>query len=264
MKKLLYVAVLSGAVLAMANSANAADLGARPVYKAPPAVAPMPVFSWTGPYVGLFAGYGWGKANATEPINAATGFFYNFGSSPYSFDADGFFGGGTLGYNWQSGAFVLGLEGEIGYLGLKGSRIDPNGIAIGTPDTTTTFKSDLYGAVTGRLGVPVGNVLYYAKGGGAFLNAKATTIDPCIAPPVGCGVGILSMSGDKTMFGWTVGGGVEWAYAANWTAKVEYAYFDFGKLDTTGFSTFAEHETQSIAVTAHTIKVGLNYRWGAP
>jgi outer membrane immunogenic protein len=263
MKKL-DVAVITGAVLMIGGSATAADLGPRPVYKAPPAVAPMPIFSWTGPYVGLFAGYGWGKADATEPINAATGFFYNFGSSPYSFDADGFFGGGTLGYNWQSGAFVLGVEGELGYLGLKGSRIDPNGIAIGTPDTTTTFKSDLYGAVTGRFGMPVGNVLYYAKGGGAFLNAKATTIDQCIAPPVGCGVGILSMSGDKTMFGWTVGGGVEWAYAANWTAKVEYAYFDFGKLGTTGVSTFAEHETQSIDVTAHTIKFGVNYRWGAP
>ena len=93
-------------------------------------------------------------------------------------------GGGTVGYNWQSSALVLGLEGEIGYLGLDGSRIDPNGIAIGTPDTTTTFKSDFYAAITGRLGMPVGNVLYYAKGGGAFLNAKATTIDPCIAPPV--------------------------------------------------------------------------------
>jgi len=71
------------------------------------------------------------------------------------------------------------------------------------------------------------------------------------------------MSGDETMFGWTVGGGVEWAYAANWIAKVEYAYFDFGTLDTAGVSTFAAHETQSIDVTAHTVKVGLNYRWNA-
>jgi outer membrane immunogenic protein len=159
---------------------------------------------------------------------------------------------------------VFGFEGEVGYLGLKGSRIDPNGVAIGTPDTTTTFKSDLYAAVTGRLGLPMNNILYYAEGGGAFLDAKATTIDPCIAPPVGCGIGTLSMSGHKTMFGWTAGGGVEWAYAANWTAKVEYAYFDFGKLDTTGVSTFAERETQSIDVTAHTVKVGVSYRWGAP
>ena len=72
------------------------------------------------------------------------------------------------------------------------------------------------------------------------------------------------MSGDETMFGWTVGGGVEWAYAANWTAKVEYGYLDFGQIDTTGSSNFAERERQSIDVTAQTVKLGLNYRWGAP
>ena len=72
------------------------------------------------------------------------------------------------------------------------------------------------------------------------------------------------MSGDETMFGWTVGGGVEWAYAANWTAKVEYGYFDFGTLDTTGSSSFTERERQSIDVTAQTVKLGLNYRWGGP
>lgn len=254
-----YVAVLAGAVLAIAGSATAADLGPRPVYDAPAAVAP----AWSGPYAGLFAGYGWGKADATEPFNAATGFFYNIGSKPYSFDVDGFFGGGTLGYNWQPGALVLGLEGEIGYLGLEGSRIDPNGVANGTPDTTTRVKSDFYSAVTGRLGLPMNNILFYGKGGGAFLDAKATTIDPCIAPPVGCGIGTLSMRGDETMFGWTAGGGIEWAYAANWTAKVEYAYFDFGELDTTGTSSFAEHERQSIDVTAQTVRVGVNYRWGA-
>ena len=71
-------------------------------------------------------------------------------------------------------------------------------------------------------------------------------------------------TGAETMFGWTAGGGVEWAYAAKWTAKVEYAYFDFGNLDTTGSSNFAEHERQSIDVTAQTVKIGVNYRWGAP
>src|SRR5690349_13186853 len=95
-------AMLFGTVVAVAGSATAADLGSRPIYKAPPVVAPIPVFSWSGPYLGLFAGYGWGKADATEPLNADTGFFYNFGSSPYSVHADGFFGGGTIGYNWQS------------------------------------------------------------------------------------------------------------------------------------------------------------------
>lgn len=254
-----YIATLAGAFLTIAGSATAADLGPRPFDNAPAAAA----LAWNGPYAGLFGGYGWGRPEATEPINADTGFFYNVGSTPYSFDADGFFGGGTLGYNWQPGALVLGLEGEVGYLGLEGSRVDPNGIAAGTPDTTTRLKSGFYSAVTGRAGLPMNNILFYAKGGGTFLDAKATTIDPCIAPPAGCGIGTLSMSGDKTMFGWTAGGGVEWAYAANWTAKVEYAYYDFGDLDLTGVSTFTQHERQSIDVTAQTVRVGVNYRWGA-
>lgn len=80
MKKL-YIAVLTGAVLAVAGSATAADLGPGPVYGAP-AVGPAPAFSWTGPYAGLFGGYGWGTAKATEPINAATGFPYNVGNTP--------------------------------------------------------------------------------------------------------------------------------------------------------------------------------------
>jgi outer membrane immunogenic protein len=256
----LYVAVPAGIILMITGSATAADLGLQPAYNAPAAVAR----SWSGPYAGLFAGYGWGTPDATEPVNAATGFFYNVGSAPYSLDADGFFGGGTLGYNWQPGALVLGLEGEVGYLGLEGSRIDPNGIVRGTPDTTTRFNSDFYSAVTGRLGLPMNNILLYAEGGGALLDAKATTIDPCIAPPVGCGIGTLSMRGDKTMFGWTAGGGIEWAYAANWTAKVEYAYFDFGEIDLAGASTFTADERQSIDVTAQTVRVGVNYRWGAP
>lgn len=252
-------ASLAGAVLIIAGSAAAADLGPMPAYS-----TPAPAFSWSGPYAGLFAGYGWSRPDASEPFNADSGFFYNFGNKPYSLNADGFFGGGTLGYNWQPGALVIGLEGEVGYLGLEGSRIDPNGIAIGTPDTKTTFQSDFYSALTGRLGLAMNNVLIYAKGGGALLDAKATTIDPCVAPPTGCGIGKLSMSGDKTMTGWTVGGGLEWGFAPRWTTKAEYAYYDFGTLETTGSSSFSEHERQSIDVTAQTVRMGLNYRWGAP
>jgi outer membrane immunogenic protein len=98
MKKLLTAIAALGLI---GTPAFAADMAVK---APPPAPAPVPIFSWTGAYVGLFAGYGWAKADATEPFDAGTGFFYNFGGNPYSFDADGFFGGGTLGYNWQSGA----------------------------------------------------------------------------------------------------------------------------------------------------------------
>ncbi|MGH6771098.1 MAG: outer membrane protein [Xanthobacteraceae bacterium] len=256
------IAIFAAPLLTVSASL-AADLPVRMPVKAPPPAGIAP--SWAGPYVGIFAGYGWDRADATAPFDANTGFFYNFTGAPYRADVDGFFGGGTLGINWQSGSLVFGFEGELGYLGLKGSAIDPNGILFGTPDTVTRFKSDLYGAAYGRLGVAAGNALFYGKGGVAFLKSEASTIDPCVAPPASCGTGTLTMTGSKTLVGWSGGGGVEWMFGPQWSLKTEYAYFDFGKINTGGPSNAAgEFYRQSIDVTVHTAKAGINYRWGAP
>ena len=217
--------------------------------------------SWAGSYAGLYAGYGWGTADSTAPFDPGPGFFYNFGGSNYSFSADGFMGGAMAGRNWQFQSIVAGIEGEIGYLGLKGSRIDPNGIATGFPDTTTSVKSDWYGAFTGRIGIPAGEALVYAKAGAALLRAKATTVDPCIAPPAGCGTETLSMSGRKTLLGWTLGAGVEWRVAPRWTMKADLAWFDFGHVDTSGVSSGGATYFQSVDVTARAARIGLSYRY---
>lgn len=214
---------------------------------------------------GVVAGYGWGRARATEAFDAGTGFFYNITGTPYGFDADGVLAGATAGYNWQRGALVAGLEGEIGYFGLRGSAIDPNGTAFGTPDTVTSFRSDFYAALNARLGAALGGALVYGKGGVALLNTRASTIDPCIAPPAGCGTGTLSMHGSKSMLGWSLGGGVEWSTNPRWTAKVEYVYLDFGKISTAGARNVAgEFYRQSIAVNAHSVRFGVNYRFAGP
>jgi len=256
-----HAAALAGlSLLALpATGALAADLGYRPVYVAD---AAAPSF-WSGPYIGAFAGYGWGRGNATAPHDPVTGFFYNFGGAPYKVDADGFFGGATLGHNWQYGPVVLGAEGEIGYLGISGSKLDPNGVAAGFPDTTTKVRSDFYAALYGRLGYAAGPALIYAKGGAAFTNLRTTTIDPCIAPPAGCGTETLNMSGGGFTTGWSVGAGAEWAFAPQWSAKVEYAYFDFGRTDVSGVSSAGDRYRQRVDHTAHTMKVGVNYRFGA-
>lgn len=227
----------------------------------PVAAAPLHAPDWAGPYIGLFGGYGFGDAQATAPLNPQNGFFYNFGGESYSADIDGFFGGVTIGHNWQSGAFVAGLEGEIGYLGLRGSALDPNGVVTGFPDTETKIRSDLFGSVAGRFGVVQGAALIYAKGGAAFLRAHASTIDPCVAPPVGCGTQTLTMNGNKTLSGWSIGGGVEWQMAPDWTLKVEYSYFDFGTLNLAGLSSVNEPHVQTLDVTVHSAKLGLNYRF---
>jgi outer membrane immunogenic protein len=256
------IVVAAAAGLLVTSHAQAADLPARmPVKAAPAAVVAAP--NWSGFYVGLFAGYGWGRAKATAPFDSNTGFFYNFLGNAYTFDADGFFGGGTLGYTMQSGAFVFGLEGEVGYLGLKGSALEPNDLPA-TTDTVTRFKSDWYGAIYARAGLAAGNALFYGKGGVAFLNAKASTIDPC-ANVAGCGTTTLTMTGDKVMVGWSAGGGIEWMLGGGWSVKAEYAYFDFGKINTAGPSSVpGEFYRQSIDVTVHSAKVGVNYRFGAP
>jgi outer membrane immunogenic protein len=258
------IAFMAGAaaVVLAAGETRAADLPVKA------RVAPAAVVAssgWAGPYIGLFGGYGFGRARASEPTDPNLFFpFYNGTDVPYSFDASGFFAGATVGFNMQSGALVYGLEGEAGYLGLRGSLIDPNGtIFFGTPDTVTTFKSDFYGALYGRLGISSGQTLFYGKGGVAFLNANASTIDPCAGPP-GCGTTTLTMTGNKLMVGWSAGAGVEWMFGAGWSAKAEYAYFDFGSIQTAGPSSAPnEFYRQTIDVTAHTAKLGINYRFGA-
>jgi len=253
-------AVATAGLLLTATRSQAADLPARVATRpAPVAVAAAP--AWGGFYVGLFAGYGWGNAAATAPFDSNTGFFYNFFGAPYTAEVAGFFGGGTVGYNIQSGAIVYGVEGEAGYLGLKGSAVEPNDLP-NTNDTVTRFKSALYDAIYGRLGFASGNALFYGKGGVAFLDAEASTIDPCVAPPATCGTTTLTMTGSKVMTGWSAGGGVEWLFGAGWSAKAEYAYFDFGKIATAGpSSTPGEFYRQTVEVTAHTVKLGVNYRF---
>lgn len=222
---------------------------------------PAQADDWTGPYAGLFAGYGWGRARSTAPFDAGPGFFYNFGGDSYSFDVDGLLGGAVAGYGWRSGNTVFGLEAEIGSLGLDGSGLDPNGVTAGFDDTATSFESDFYGALYARVGRATGLGLLYAKGGAAVLNAKASTTDPCVAPPASCGTETLSMSGSRTLLGWSLGGGMEWGLARNWTLRLDYAYFDFGNVDASGVSSAGDPYTQRIGVKAHTARVGISFRW---
>lgn len=120
------------------------------------------------------------------------------------------------------------------------------------------------GALNLRLGVVTGGALLYVKGGVAALKARASTIDPCVAPPASCGTSTLTMRGSKNMVGWSLGGGVEWAIGPRWTAKLDYIYFDFGSIRTAGTvgpAASSEFYTQSIGVTVHAVKAGVNYRW---
>lgn len=225
MKRFTFAACAGLLAAAMAAPSFAADLP-RPAYKAPIYVAP---FSWSGFYVGINGGYGWGWSEWT---NAAM--------SP-GIEVKGALAGGTIGYNLQTGAFVWGLEGDLDYSWMKGTGTSAAGACIGTGcETRNTWLA----TGRGRIGYAWDRWLPYITGGAAYGNVKMTV-------PGGA-------SEDKSKFGWTLGGGVEYAFLAGWSAKLEYLYVDLGKTTcgaaTCGIDTDVKFHT-SIA------RAGLNYRF---
>jgi outer membrane immunogenic protein len=272
--KLLTAVVASLGLTAMAS---AADLPARTYTKAP--VMP-PVFNWSGFYIGGFAGYAWadGNAGATEPTSAP-GVGYNGLANPNaSYGLRGsFLGGGTIGYNWQAPGsnFVFGLEGEAGYLHVRGSAQDPNATAANLSaidSVNSTRIGDAYGVIAGRIGYAWDRTLLYAKGGVAFVGHSYSFNDSCIGPGApGCGPGFLVINRSETQTTYAVGAGIEYAFTPNWSLKGEYLYL--GTRQTNTSSNLSVAAPANVLFTnsnsdpgIHTVKLGVNYRfnWGAP
>jgi outer membrane immunogenic protein len=210
----------SAGALALAGSAVAADLPSR----APPPVylPPVPIFTWTGIYVGGQIGYGWGKANGS-----VGDYFGDYFSS--STTTNGVIGGAHVGYNLQLNQFVIGLEGDVDGTSMSksGSRFFPvyGGLANGTANLNVSHSIE--GSIRGRLGYAWDRVLVYATGGVAFAGFNS---NGCGSFTDAAGVwfgGCPSNSG--TRVGWTVGGGLEYAITNNWSVRAEYRYSDFGK-----------------------------------
>jgi outer membrane immunogenic protein len=219
MKKLLLASV---GVVAMATAATAADLPARYPTKAPAYVAAM--YNWTGFYLGGHVGWA---------------------SSDFA-DSDGFAAGGQIGFNYQTGQFVFGVEGDLTWTDLGAST---TGTVLGVP-LTVSGSNDWYGSIAGRLGVavgPMGNVLLYVKGGVAWTDWSASAT----------AAGVTVNLGSGTQTGWVLGGGVEYGFAPNWSAKLEYNFFDFDGSTGTILGTPLNFDVQT-----HMVKVGVNYRFG--
>jgi outer membrane immunogenic protein len=234
MKKLL---LASAAILALSVPSYAADLAARPYTKAPPVAAPL-ALSWNGFYIGGFGGYGWSdRVRASNPFLG--------GGAVSTDELNGGFGGGTIGFNWQApgSQFVWGIE------------IDAAGADLGTGSVVGPIAArdriNAFGSVTGRLGVAFSSALLYVKGGYGWANNQ---IDVDVL-----GVNVFSQS--NTHSGWTIGGGLEYMFAPNWSAKVEYQYYDLGKKN---YAATVIAGGLDIGASIHTIKGGINYHfnWG--
>lgn len=220
MKNYLLSGVAALGLIAVAGAATAADLPSRKG----PVVAPIvyaPAFTWTGFYVGANAGYAWGNVNAGAFRLART---VSIG------DIDGFTGGGQVGYNYQMGQFVLGVETDIQGADLSAS----NGFG-------DRVRTEYFGTVRARVGVAFDRFMPYVTGGWAYGNVKTSIV----------GLG----STDKTHTGgYAVGGGLEYAFTNNWSAKVEYLYVDLGEKNVLNSGV-------KVGTDFSVVRAGLNYKF---
>ena len=221
-------ALMVGALMVgapVAGPALAADLPTRAAPAAP--VAAAPAFTWTGFYVGANAGYGWGSVRLTDSDG-----------DWISGRLDGAIGGGQIGYNFQTGSVVLGVETDIQATGLSRSFVDD--------DEAVTSKIQYFGTVRGRIGMSFDNIMPYVTAGLAYANNKITARE-----------GNLAISSSKTHFGWTVGAGVEADLGNGWSVKGEYLYVDMPN------KTYLPNLDGGVRVRSdfHVARIGLNYRF---
>lgn len=206
---------------AIAGSTYAADLApaAAPYTKAPAMVSPLT--NWSGFYIGAVGGYG--SENTSDPLALKGGY-----------------GGGTVGYNWQFGQFVAGLEGDGAF-----ADINNNATVAGV---TVGAKVDALATVRGRFGYAVDQVLLYGTAGLALADTKLSA--------TAAGVGI---NDSQTMTGWTAGAGIEWMFLPHWSLKAEYLYRSFG--GQTFFAAQIPGGIQTGTLNINSGQVGINYHF---
>jgi outer membrane immunogenic protein len=230
--------------LAAVAPALGADLRTPMPVKAQPA-PPVFAFSWTGCYIGANVGGGWGRKEFRDVGN---GYIIDAsGIHTLQDDVSGVVGGGQVGCDYQVAAnWVIGIEGQGAAAGISGSVSNPFGL-----ETTFHAKTDWLASVTGRAGYSFDRTLIYVKGGAAWAGDKYN------ADYYGA-----YYSASETRSGWTLGGGLEWAFANGWSAKLEYAHYDFG----TRSVLFARSPTitsfESVGQRIDTFILGINYRFG--
>jgi outer membrane immunogenic protein len=213
--------------IALAPVAQAADL---PI-KGAPYVMPPPLPTWQGWYVGLHAGAAWQDATASHT-------YFNVDHSHTSF-----IGGGQVGYNWQNGTWVYGLEADIS--GLSGSS--DSFVASSYGSFSASSKINWLSTFRGRMGYAPNNWMFYVTGGLAVGGVKNSLTGP---------FGFVK-SESKTRVGWTVGGGIEYLVNPNWTVAFEGLYVDLGDSSTFVFGP----KTTKFDNTAAIFRVKANYKW---
>jgi outer membrane immunogenic protein len=235
MNRWLSLGIAAAYVVASAMSAQAADLPARsnpPSYYKAPSELP---FSWTGFYAGINAGYAWGQSSWSDPA---------VGADSGNFNTSGGVVGGQLGYNWQMGPVVLGIETDADWMSVKGSTTGTGGVCALDGSGQCQTQQSWVGTTRARVGYAFDRWLPYVTGGIAYGNIQA--VQP-------------TSTTTSTNVGWTAGAGLEYGIDRNWSAKVEYLHIDLGTATFMGAASGTS--TLTVPVTNELVRVGVNYRW---
>jgi outer membrane immunogenic protein len=284
-----FAVCIAAIVVLIGRSALAADIAVRAL---PP--APVRVFNWTGWYIGLNVGGGWGSnglnnsftpgacVGAGTPTECANQFALLNATLPGQFDIhpNGFIGGGQIGYNYQTGAVVVGLETDFQGANLRGNANAAASVAPNFPGALLTTagtgseKIDWFGTLRGRLGwTPAAPLLVYMTGGLAYghVQTGASFSEQAFISGVLNSSGSTAISQSDTRAGWTAGGGLEWMLAPQWSIKGEYLYYDLGKVSLNQTlvvvsaitpSSFLTDDIQSAThYRGNIARIGLNYRF---
>jgi len=233
MKKFL---ICSAAIVGMTSTAFAADLY-EPVVEEVPYVATPAAFSWTGLYFGVHGGYGWGDADASFA-------FEDTDAEPNDHDPDGAFVGAQIGYNWQWNQLVLGVEADYSAAMLHDHVTGPSPLG----PTTTDVDIEQLATVRGRVGWAMGQWMPYVTGGWAWADVERNYFGP-----------LPATSDSQDHSGWVAGVGAEYAITNNWTAKLEYMYYDLGEENYDVPAPGGDGVDADIKI--HTVRFGINYKF---
>jgi outer membrane immunogenic protein len=236
------------ATLAAAGQpAFAADVTRLPS-KAPVA-APSTVQNWTGLYGGVNAGYSWGRTD----LGYALGGIPPVGTT---LDPNSFIGGGQVGYNWQVGSMVLGVEADVAWR----DGTDSATFTVGAAFATLNGEQNWGATLRPRIGFAANNWLIYGTGGAAFGNFKHSLTESVAGAT-------RTVADSETKAGWTAGGGVEYAFRNQWSLGVEYLFLDFGSttLAQPAAGPFAP-STATFDDKSHLLRAKVNYKfnWTTP
>ena len=279
----------SAALTVMSATAFAADLPARAPAPAPAPVYVAPIFTWTGFYAGLNAGAAFrsGSDRRSDFVfddpagSVAPGLIAGINNDlalvRRGGDNTGFTGGAQIGYNWQFGSMVAGIEADINYMG--GNRGDRGyfipGIAGSGLDLTVAGNgrgSNWFGTIRPRLGVAFDRTLVYATGGLAYSKGNDRRGYAVLTDP-GAGDAIVAeWFGNRrssSNWGWTLGAGIEHAFTNNWSAKLEYLYVDLDRGGNQRYISLDAAPYNNIVGVSrrnqdglHVVRAGVNYRFG--